>query len=302
MQRLLIGVILALLFSGCERKAVVAPVAAATPQSKPAQVLAIRPAEFIESASGDSSPNANSTWDLQIAWIPVEKIESLGLKEFFSTLPETNSVARAELARSPLHGLARTHTNVLLSVQEGSHAGFSSRDVASNLVDQLNKSSGVDILTPQPVNTLGTNETVVSVSQNQTIVVATTPPAAPVTTNVWLGTHITMRTIRGPQGSIQLETAIRQDLFNGYERETVNPLESLDPPVPMFAVAALGRRTAIQSADVLLLGGPLQTNVTISVDRAKYLSDIPGLGRFFTKVHVQTNRFRTLVIVQKQGE
>ena len=107
MQPLLIGAILVLLFSGCERKAVVAPIAAAAPQPKPIPPLAIRPADFAEPASGDSVP-LNSAWDLKIAWVPVEKIEPLGLKDFFSTVPETNSVARAELARSALHGVART--------------------------------------------------------------------------------------------------------------------------------------------------------------------------------------------------
>lgn len=301
MQPLLIGAILVLLFSGCERKAVVAPIAAAAPQPKPIPPLAIRPADFAEPASGDSVP-LNSAWDLKIAWVPVEKIEPLGLKDFFSTVPETNSVARAELARSPLHGLARTYTNVLLSVHEGTHAGTSSSAVASNLVDRLNKASGVDIMMPPPLNTIGTNEARGFVMQNQTIVVTTTPSGAPVTTNVSLGSQITMRTICDGKGSIQVETAIRLDLFNGYGRDPTNPDESLDRPAPMLDVAALGTRTVIASSDVLLLGGPVQTNVTVSVDRAKYLSDIPGLGRFFTKVHVQTNRFRTLVIIQKRGE
>jgi type II secretory pathway component GspD/PulD (secretin) len=281
-----------LLAFGCGRPAV--PVMAAA--APPAPNLQLKPVPFLnEVTTSPESTNVIIQWEVLIADFPVDAAERLGFAKLFETIGEKNAVLDAEKNRSELAQIARAHSNVVLNLAAGAYAASCSFEESTNLIDRLQTTAGVDILSQPKLTTRGTNEAILSVSSSMTVVLAASGKSgsnAFVTTNISVGPTVTVHLVNRSADKVVIETAARLEGFGGYEGNNA------DTPHPIFLVTTMGTRAELNTNEVLLLGGPKQMKVTKSVDRVAYLSDIPGIGRLFTKTQVQTNFIRTLVIVR----
>jgi type II secretory pathway component GspD/PulD (secretin) len=154
--------------------------------------------------------------------------------------------------------------------------------------------AGVDIMNPPQIMARGINEVQMQVSDKITLVLGSldpSDPAAILTTNISVGPTLTMQLLARTGSNLTVEASGRLEEFHGYAEKT-------DVPRPKFSVSAMGTRAELNTNEVLVLGGPMQMNVVKTVDRMAYLSDIPAIGKLFTKVQVRTNFVRTMVILR----
>lgn len=305
MTQLLVTALMLMIASGCGKKAI-APAAAAAPTPPALAQMEIKPVTF--EADGLIAPPAGSalqntfTWQIFVARLRVEKIAELGLQSLFEMAGEKNSIAAAELRRSILVDLARGSSNATLRLQSSTYPGICSLAAWTNLWERLKITSGVDLLTSPPVITVGQREAQSSVTSMQTIVMNATMVVKGLevmTTNLSFGQTFNLRVLDSRPDAVRLEMTARLDEFQGYAPNKKDPASDANIPLPIFKVSALGTRTDLRPDDVLLLGGPMEMSVQKTVDRVAYLSEVPALGRLFTKTMVETNFFRDVVIVQR---
>jgi len=281
-----------LLAFGCGRPAVPAMAAPVPPAPK----LQLKPVRFL--AEVNSSPASTNTivqWEVLIAQFPVEAAERLGFAKLFEAVGEKNPVIDGQLAQSELARVARAHTNVILNLAAGAYAASCTFEESTNLLDRLLQSEGVDILSQPKLTTRGTNDAILSVLNAMTLVLDITGNGgsnAVLTTNLAMGPTVTVHLVDRADEKIVIEAGARLEEFGGYEPDTMEAVR------PNFLVTTMGTRAELSTNEVLLLGGPKRMNVKKSVDRVAYLSDIPGVGRLFTKTQLHTNFIRTLVIVR----
>jgi type II secretory pathway component GspD/PulD (secretin) len=278
----------------CGKKAP-APVLAVAPAPKP-PAIQLLPAAYLEKFAADpDTTNTIMQWEAILIEFKVADTERHGLTKFFEKVGEKNPIIEKQNATSPLAQLARAHTNVVLQTASGAYAARATLDESKDFLQYLQGSSGVDTLSQPSVITKGTNEAMLQTGNTLTVVLGgakNSDPATIVTTNVTLGTTVSLQLHARNDRGIVIEAAARIDGFHGYqstEQET---------PQPMFSVSTMGTRTQLATNEVLILGGPIQMNVMKTRDSVPYLSDIPAIGRLFTETHVYTNFVRTLVIVR----
>jgi type II secretory pathway component GspD/PulD (secretin) len=278
----------------CGKKAP-APMLAVAPTPKP-PAIQLLPAAYLEEFAPElETRNTIMQWEAILIEFKVADTERHGLTKFFEKVGEKNSIIEKQNATSPLAQLARAHTNVVLQTASGAYAARATLDESKEFLQYLQGSSGVDTLSQPSVITKGTNEAMLQTGNTLTVVLGgpkRSDPATILTTNVTLGTTVSLQLHARNDRGIVIEAAARIDGFHGYE-STEN-----ETPRPVFSVSTMGTRTQLATNEVLILGGPIQMNVVKTVDRVAYLSDIPALGRLFTETHVYTNFVRTLVIVR----
>jgi type II secretory pathway component GspD/PulD (secretin) len=305
MKELILGALLILFSCGCGRQAVAPAAAATAPRAAAVAQLEIRPAKFLEEDGiAGSRPGTNLIrWQVNIAEFPEDKIEELGLKHLFEMEGEKNSVTREEIGRSPMAQAARGRTNVTLNLRTGGYAGLGSTEAATNLINLATRTLGVDFLTYPPLFIGGTQKGQAAVSSSITIVLtaAAGGRAAEFSTNLSVGPTVTLRMRSASGDAVQLEAVARHEQFLGYARNEKTQSE-LKPPSPIFDVGIIGTRTDLPLNQVLLLGTPMQMQVMRTVERVPRLSEIPGLGRLFTKTRSQTNFVRQVVIIRREAQ
>ena len=281
-----------LLAFGCGRPAVPVIAAAAAPASQ----LQIKPVLFRKEVT--SSPEATNVivqWEVLVAQCPVDAADRLGFGKLFETIGEKNPVIDGQVAQSELVRVARGHSNVMLNLAAGAYAASCTFEESTNLLDRLHQSAGVDILSQPRLTTRGTNDATMSVLNAMTLVLGITAKGgsnAVLTTNLSMGPTVSLHLVDRSKDKIVIEAAARLEEFGGYEPDTAEAVR------PNLSVTTMGTRAELNTNEVLLLGGPKRMNVTQSIDRVAYLSDIPGVGRLFTKRQAHTNFVRTLVIVR----
>ena len=289
---------------GCGRNAI-PPAAAAASQTPPPPQLSIQSAQFLEHADSPTSVATVATnrirWKVVIAEFAESAIEQHGLKQLFDKPAEKNTIISEEIPRSHLVTMARADSNIVLTLSAGVYAGVCTIETASNLATHFKQTAGVDILTQPQVTTSGTNQAQLYVGNNIPVVTGASTnanPRTPFMTNLSFGHTVTPRVLSFTPDTVQLEAVARFDEFRGYSRD-YQPRPS--PPSfgdsPIFDVTVLGTRTVLKTNQVLLLGSPPMMNIRKTIDRIPRLSDIPGIGRLFTKTHIETNFVRRLVII-----
>jgi Flp pilus assembly secretin CpaC len=283
---------LPLLTFGCGRPAV--PVMAAAAPSAPN--LQLKPVRFLtEPKSSPESTNVIVQWEVLIAQFPVDATERLGFTKLFEKIGEKNPVIDGQVVQSELVRVARAHSNVTLNLAAGAYAASCTFEESTNLLDRLHQSAGVDILSQPKLTTRGTNDAVMSTLDAMTLVLGITAKGGSnsvLTTNLLMGPTVSLHLVDRSEDKIVIEVAARLEEFGGYEPN------AMGAALPILSVTTMGTRAELNTNEVLLLGGPKRMNVSQSVDRVAYLSDIPGVGRLFTKTQVHTNFVRTLVIVR----
>jgi hypothetical protein len=275
---------------GCGRSAVPMLAAAAPPPPS----LQLKPVSFLaEAASSPEATNVIVQWDVFIAQFPVDATERLGFAKLFEKIGEKNPVMDGQIAQSDLPQIARAHSNVVLNLASGAYAASCTFEESTNVIDRLQLTPGVDLLSQPKLTTGGTNLAIISVLNSMTVVLGMTGLSgsnAVLTTNISAGPTASLHLVNRFDDKIVIEAAVRIEEFEGYENKPTAH--------PIFGLTTMGTRTELKTNEVLLLGGPKQMNVTKSVDRVPYLSSIPGFGPLFTKTQMHTNFIRTLVIIR----
>jgi hypothetical protein len=252
----------------------------------------IKPGEI-----GPDHAPGTTAWEIQIAQFNDHQIAELGLKQLFEGPLRTNAAPEAEIQNRAFAGLARSKTNVALEIRSSVYQGICSSETASNLIETLEATAGVDLLTCPPATLFRTNQARVAVQDSLSLVF---PPSAgtgnPWVTNVSVGQVIDLRAIgmKGDATIIQLASWIEQ--FKGYADPPKTG--STNAKAPILDLAVLAVTTRLGPGEALLLGSTIDRSVRRIVERVPYLSDIPVAGRLFTKIHVETNYLRELVIVR----
>ena len=299
-MRFLLAILAALvLFAlGCGRQTR-GPVLAGAPTPAPPQPpkIQFQPAPFLtEYPSGADDTNTVVQWEIILAQFKVDDTERHGLSALFKTAGQKNAVITDEIERSELVGIARANSNVVLNLASGAYAARCTFAESTNLFDYLTKSHGVDVLSQPKVTTRGTNSALMQVANNITIVIDDPnkpDPSAILTTNITVGSSASLRLLGRTNDKIAIEASARLDEFHGYDDTHRKKIAR-----PNLAISTMGTRAELNTNEVILLGGPIQMHVVKMVDRVPYLSEIPLVGRIFTKQHVHTNFVRTLVIVR----
>jgi type II secretory pathway component GspD/PulD (secretin) len=260
-------------------------------------MIQFQPAPFLtEYPSGADDTNTIVQWEIILAQFKVDDTERHGLSGVFKIAGQKNAVITDEIERSELVGIARANSNVVLNLASGAYAARCTFAESTNLFDYLTKSHGVDVLSQPKVTTRGTNSALMQVANNITIVIDDPnkpDPSAILTTNITVGSSASLRLLGRTNDRIAIEASARLDEFHGYD-DTHRKKNAR----PNLAVSTMGTRAELNTNEVILLGGPIQMHVLKTVDRVPYLSEIPLVGRIFTKQHVHTNFVRTLVIVR----
>jgi type II secretory pathway component GspD/PulD (secretin) len=300
-------VLLLALISACGRNAL--PPVAAAAKTPPPQ-LPIKAAKFLDAAAPPGSSTSAATnlihWEVLIAEFSQDAIEQHGLMALFDRAVEKNGIISEEIPRSHLVATAQAASNILLNLSAGVYAGICSADAASNLVSYFQRTTGVDLLTYPQAMTSGTNQAQLYVGNNIPVLIGASSnasPATPFLTNFSFGPTVTLRPLFSNPNILQLQVAARFDEFGGYSHDDKNPRSQLTiGQAPIFNVSVLGTRTALSTNEVLLLGSPTITNVRKTIERVPTLSDIPAIGRLFTRTHVETNFVRRLLIIIPHDE
>lgn len=236
--------------------------------------LPIRAVPF--AAEQTNGPDAIRKWAVKVAQIPLHHIESLGLKPLLDGGGEKNAVITNLAAQSAYPQLAARYTNIILTSKGGAYAGAIPITVATNLISRIESTTGVDVLTPQPIVTTNSLPTETSVIDQLNVIVK-----RPDMEKVHVGLNFRVQST----GST-LQAAVRLDEFAGYFNEA-----------PILNSMTLGTRANLQTNEALLVMGPGHFNVTKTVDRVPVLSAIPVLGRLFTATETHTNYHRVMLIV-----
>jgi type II secretory pathway component GspD/PulD (secretin) len=277
---------------GCGRPPV--PVmAAAVPASPKVQIASIPFLNEVRSSS--DATNAVVRWEVIIAEFPADATERFGMARLFEVVGQKNAVIEAERERSGLVEIARANSNIVLNFTSSAYAGSCTIEDSTNLLQVLEKSEGVEILSAPKLTTKGILEGIISISDVQTVVIRggdTSDPNALVTKQISLGPTVSLRLLNRTEDKIAIEAGVRLEEFGGYQNDPTGT------PRPIFSVTAMGTRAELNTNEVLLLGGPIRMKVFNTRDSVAYLSDIPGIGRLFTKTETHTNFNRMLVIVR----
>ena len=292
-------ILLGLLLCGCGRKP--AP-PAAVPTGFPSVI--IRRAAFLrEGGLNDKAavPTNAVAWGVTIVQFSDDAIERHGMANLFAEAPETNDVISGETQLSSLMTLARGDTNIILSLRAGVFSGFCSRESASILLEHFKRAPETEVLSLPQVTTTGTNLGQASIVNSLTVftgAASNSSPRTPFVTNLWFGHTITLQRVGvGPQ-AMMIQAVVRSESFEGYarnERDRMSQYQTGFPP--MFDLSVYGTRAEMRSNEVLLLGSATGASVRTMIDRVPLLSEIPAVGRLFTKVQKETNYFRRVVFI-----
>ena len=150
------------------------------------------------------------------------------------------------------------------------------------------------MLTPAKVFNAGDRTAQIQVMNAVTVVVpgVGTNAGAITTTNLNFGITVNVRAFELTNNSLGLEVSSRMEEFGGYEGGGKAGGRA------NFDVTVVGSRTKMGRDEVLMIGSPMRMRVTRWRDAVPYLSDIPTLGRLFTKSGSNTNFYRVVMIAR----
>lgn len=255
--------------------------------------LAVRATPYVDGFPAGNVETNERTWVVKLTSIPTHGFEGVGLKSLVTTAGSKNELIAEIFARSPYHELAKGHTNVTLNARGGVFAAACSMAEVTNLIARLEATAGIDILTPLPIKTSGTNRTEFFINENLPVEMERKGDDW-VTVNFPVGPRVYLRA--EPVGEkTRVEAALQMESFHGHAKGPKNPSPVLD-------LSVIGSRVDLEKGEALLMAGPVERSVVQIVDRVPTLSGIPVLGKLFTKRKSQTNEFRYVVIIHPKAD
>ena len=286
---------------GCAPRNAPTPVVSPAPPVSP---IAITPAKFLGNEITSASLTTNPiVWEVTIVRIPEGKINQLGLQSLFALPSETNSLTAEEIDSSTLTQLARRATNVILITTSSGYAALCSLETASSLIATFTRHADVETNAPASLFAHSAGLEARYYSGNVLSVVTgmkvQASGATPMITQLSFGDTLTLRNRISESNAVLLSAVARIEGFSGYaDGKSENGVQ----PHPAFNLHVYGTRTLLHTNEVLLLGSPTIATIQRSTDRVPRLSDIPFFGQLFVKTRVQTNFFRSLVIIRRKRE
>jgi Flp pilus assembly secretin CpaC len=231
-----------------------------------------------------------------VAQFQDRQVEQLGLKQLFENTIVSNAVTRSVLAGNALAQFAEAETNLHLALRTGAHLGICSGEVTSNLLSNFSRSAGVDLLTV-PIATLsGANPAQISVLDNLNLLLPSASTGMPRITQFAVGQVFDLRLLGMENGAPILEFSGSFQQFKGYDGPAGSRKSGR---VPRFDLAVLAASCRLAPGQSLLLGSRVDTQIQQLVGSVPFFSQIPYVGRFFTKTRFQTNYLRQVVIVRQ---